>query len=627
MREASTQSNTADQFLPQCELTGFEATKAALTKDKTLPVDTHQQAWNAPDDPTRSTTARLEANSAKLQEELKGSAPQHVHGFLDDVLQVGGAVANYLGDKADDAAKWAAANPGKTALGVTGVVGGILAAPAIAGALGATEIGAASLAVGNVALKVGAATLGLSSVLKGTDGLINQGHLKELLRINKDDPKNEKALKAAGDKVGAEISDIAVGIALIGSIGLPASEKLVRNPELSVSTKELAESSQSQNAPLSLADTSASSNLPADDYDALEKIGGNEASNFAFGDRLAEIKSDPQRLAKLRANLDDPSLVNSAALDKALRVIYFDKPDELAELRVQIGDPIKTGEEGGYRNAISILSKHPDNRLRAELTRRGFPLPAAAVDESSPLDGLVLRATQQQFENSATLAERSGGMIQQDTMSRPYISSGPSADFRKVFQDKQGMVHYLLGDWEGHALAGAEQSVKLHKAFEEDNMAAQLTGKTASEGLAEIDKLVSSNAKTLSMTHVTLNPLTGEFDYASTGNNFAYLVHPNGELIPLDYSAPPMGGDLFKYGEMMEPEHFKTMLPENSVVAIMTDGITDHFDKDALGAMLSEAAKNGLSPSEISSQIAPKETQFEDDATMFILRWLGPNKN
>jgi hypothetical protein len=58
---------------------------------------------------------------------------------------------------------------------------------------------------------------------------------------------------------------------------------------------------------------------------------------------------------------------------------------------------------------------------------------------------------------------------------------------------------------------------------------------------------------------------------------------------------------------------------------MMTDGIYENrMWKSGLDELLKKAAMNGSSPREINSQLTNPLIPYEDDASMFIVRWPGP---
>ncbi len=177
--------------------------------------------WDSPADSTESLKVDSARRSEGLRVELNGSAPQHVYGVLDDVLKVTAAESNYIGNNIDAAGRWAVANPGKTALGTAVIAGGIVAAPLVGGAIAATEIGAGALAIGGELFLGANAGLGLgcslAAIARGANGLVRENHLGDLLKLDYDDPNNKQAVKAAQEKVGADIFNVGVGgIAAIG---------------------------------------------------------------------------------------------------------------------------------------------------------------------------------------------------------------------------------------------------------------------------------------------------------------------------------------------------------------------------------------------------------------------------
>lgn len=248
-----------------------------------------------------------------------------------------------------------------------------------------------------------------------------------------------------------------------------------------------------------------------------------------------------------------------------------------------------------------------------------------AVASASSDGGAALKALQQRFESAAALIEPTGGDVEQITFSRAVVPSGPSGDFMKVVR-ADGKIHYILGDVENHGLPAAFQSVKTHAALEANHLTEKLavpSNEMASDGLAVIDETVYPYEKTFSVSHLMLDPKTGLLEHAGAGSE-AYVLHPDGTVVELESGAPLMGGRYFRYGEL-GTLNSKLQLHPGDTAIMMTDGIYENrMWKSGLDELLKKAAMNGSSPLEINSQLTNPLIPYEDDASMFIVRWPGP---
>ena len=143
-------------------------------------------------------------------------------------------------------------------------------------------------------------------------------------------------------------------------------------------------------------------------------------------------------------------------------------------------------------------------------------------------------------------------------------------DWYDVFPLADGRVALTVGDVVGHGLAAAAAMGQLRTAL------AALARYTDSPGelLTRLDEFIATTGTTdfATVCYGALDPVTGDFEYASAGHPPILLVWPSGETEWLDAGqSPPLCGE---HDEHKRTEA-KVRLEPNSLLILYSDGLIE----------------------------------------------------
>ena len=175
------------------------------------------------------------------------------------------------------------------------------------------------------------------------------------------------------------------------------------------------------------------------------------------------------------------------------------------------------------------------------------------------------------------------------------------------------------------------ESVRTHEAFSAQGLASRLAGRDANEGLREIDEIAQdimsngdSSEKTLSASHISLNPDTGRLNHAGAGGDLAtYIARTDGTVTELPAESPAITTQ-WKYGELGSSNNV-VQLSKGDFAFTHSDGLESVIPRERLPGFLGLAARSGASPEKMISRIQRLFRVPDDDISIAILRWNGPS--
>jgi hypothetical protein len=240
----------------------------------------------------------------------------------------------------------------------------------------------------------------------------------------------------------------------------------------------------------------------------------------------------------------------------------------------------------------------------------------AAINKADTDGGASLAAAQERYE--AVPSTLKAHVIKSNKAAE---SGEPSGDLARVLLTDDGQLHLLSGDVAGHGVESGKLSVRLNQIISDS--IPELTGQPPQDWLARLEPAVQKPDGSMDMammSHVAIDPATGEAHVATAGQNLTYRLQPDGTVTMLNTRGAPLGVGL---ADMLSANPMQ--LGQGDMIIMGSDGMYSKFGDDHGEAFEEYLRSLGpqAHPQQIADAIASRTAQRPDDASFIVYQWPG----